>query len=87
MIKDTLRTLTAGYVSIANCPAILFTAELAELYPEAIVICTIRDPKRWYESIKEVMQTVYLMRFLDLIFLPMPTLRYFDTWLSALEKR
>jgi Sulfotransferase domain len=87
MIKDTLRTLMAGYVCVADCPGILFSGELAELYPDAIVICTTRDPKRWYESMKEVMQTVFLMTFLDFIFLPMPTLRYFGTWVNALGQR
>jgi len=87
MIKDTLRTLTAGYVSTADTPAYLFSGELAELYPDAIVICTTRDPVRWHESIKEVMQTVHLMVFLNILFLPLPTLRYFGAWVKCTEKR
>lgn len=38
MIKDTLRTLTAGYLFVADCPAVLFSDKLAELYPEATYI-------------------------------------------------
>ncbi|KAE9365253.1 NAD dependent epimerase/dehydratase [Stipitochalara longipes BDJ] len=87
IIKDTLRTLSAGYVSIADTPSYLFSGELAELYPDAIVICTIRDPVRWHESMKEVMQTVYLMVFLNILFLPLPTLRHFGAWVKAIEKR
>jgi hypothetical protein len=87
MIKDTLRSLTAGYLAISDGTAALFSGELAELYPDAVVICTTRDPVTWHRSVKEVGQTVNLMTFLDYLFLPMPTLRYFGTWVKALEIR
>jgi hypothetical protein len=87
MIKDTLRTLAAGYVSIADNPALLFSGELAELFPDSIVICTTRDPQRWHESMKEVMDTVFLMVFLKVLFWPMPTMRYFAKWVKGIEKR
>jgi hypothetical protein len=32
MVKDTLRTLTAGYLFVVDCPAVLFSDEFAELY-------------------------------------------------------
>lgn len=77
MIKDTLRTLTAGYLSVADCPVVLFSRELGELYPDAVVICTTRDSESWINSLKEVMKTVYIMKYLDILFLPLPPFAVF----------
>jgi hypothetical protein len=87
MIKNTLRTLLAGYRSGAGTPSCPFAGESSELYPETIVICTTRNPKRWHERVKEVMNTVNLMVFLDIPFLPVPTLRHFSAWVKAIENR
>ena len=87
MIMDTLRTHLAGYRSGAGTPFCPFADESSELYPEAIVICTTRNPKRWHERVKEVMNTVNLIAFLDISFLPIPTLRHFSAWLKALANR
>jgi hypothetical protein len=70
MIKDTLSTLLTGYVAVADCPATLFSGELAEVYPNAIVICTTRDPEKWYVSFENVAKTTHVMKVLNLIFLP-----------------
>ena len=39
-----------GFNSTVDWPACDFYKELAELYPEAKVILTVRDAERWYES-------------------------------------
>jgi hypothetical protein len=49
VIKNTLRDLVAGYVALTDVPGAHFTGELVELYPDAVVICTTRDPGRWWE--------------------------------------
>ena len=85
-INNTLRCMYAGYVGVTDAPACLFTGELAEIYPDAIVICTTRDSVRWWESFKEVAKTINLW-WLDVVFLPMPTLRYFGQWLKGLRNR
>lgn len=46
----------AGYVAATDYPACYYYNELLDLYPEAKVILTIRDPESWYES---VLTTVY----------------------------
>jgi hypothetical protein len=53
-IKSTLRELTAGYVALTDTPAIQFAGELAEIYPNALVICQTRDPDSWYKSAQEM---------------------------------
>jgi hypothetical protein len=56
-LKDTLRELLAGYVVTADAASVLFTGEIAEMYPEAKVICMTRDQEAWYKSYEGVAQT------------------------------
>jgi len=48
--------LLAGYRSTTDWPACGFYRELMEAYPEAKVVLSVRDPARWYESVRE---TIY----------------------------
>ncbi|MCA9710624.1 MAG: sulfotransferase family protein [Myxococcales bacterium] len=45
--------LFRGYVATVDWPSTRYYAELAERYPEALVVLTQRDPGRWYESTRE----------------------------------
>lgn len=65
----------------------MFTQELLEAFPEAKVVVTTRDSGRWWESMRELMSTVNMMWVLRIIFLPMPTLRYFGRWMAAMDKK
>jgi Sulfotransferase domain len=85
-IKSTLHSLLDGYVGVTDCPAAFFSGELASIYPDAVVICTTRDPERWFQSFQVLAKTV-LLWWLDIVFLPMPTLRYFGTWIKAAKHR
>lgn len=51
-----LRELLSGYSATVDWPSASFYAELAELYPRAKVVLTVRDPERWYHSARE---TIY----------------------------
>lgn len=42
-----------GYRSTVDWPGCHFYAELAQHYPDARVILSLRDPERWYESMSE----------------------------------
>lgn len=42
--------LFAGYRSAVDWPACRFWRELAETFPEAKIILSVRDPERWYQS-------------------------------------
>ena len=45
-----------NYQATVDAPGCFFYKELMAAYPEAKVILTLRDPERWYDSVKE---TVY----------------------------
>jgi hypothetical protein len=42
-----------GYQSTTDYPACTYWRELAEYYPEAKVILSVRDPETWFESVSE----------------------------------
>lgn len=63
--------LFAGYAATVDWPGAAFWRALAEAYPEAKVLLTVRDPHRWYDS---VAGTIYRTRDLDGAVLP-PALR------------
>jgi hypothetical protein len=48
-----------GYVANCDWPAATYYAELAEQYPEAKVVLTVRDFDRWYESARETIFALY----------------------------
>lgn len=52
----------SGYGVAVDWPACSFYAELMEAFPEAPVILTVRDPDRWYESVRS---TIYGIRRLS----------------------
>ena len=43
----------APYRASVDWPSCHFYAELAQRYPQAKVVLTMRDPERWYESMEE----------------------------------
>ncbi|REE97974.1 sulfotransferase family protein [Thermomonospora umbrina] len=42
-----------GYRSSVDWPSAFFWRELADAYPDAKVVLTIRDPERWYASMRD----------------------------------
>lgn len=48
-----LDEIYAPYRSTVDWPGAYFYATLAERYPQAKVILSLRDPQRWYESMSE----------------------------------
>jgi len=42
-----------GYQATVDWPACSFYKDILQQYPDAKVILTVRDPERWYKSIKE----------------------------------
>lgn len=64
--------LLDGYESAVDWPACAFYEDLMERYPDAKVILTVRDPDRWYESVRNTIYalstTVNGSRLLRLVF-------------------
>ena len=49
----------AGYGVAVDWPAFSFYKELTEAFPEAPVILTVRDPERWYESVRSTIYGIH----------------------------
>jgi hypothetical protein len=86
MVEETLRELTKGYVATTDTPMIQFTEELVRLYPDAVVICTTRERSAWYKSSQALNKNTGLW-WLDYVFFPMPTLRWFGLWRDTIGDR
>ncbi|KAH7073469.1 NAD dependent epimerase/dehydratase [Paraphoma chrysanthemicola] len=86
-ILKTLERIMGGYIATTDTPGAQFVPELLELYPDAMVICTVRDPDEWAHSIKQIVRASVTRSFvLSLILLPLPGLRHFTSYTSALRE-
>ncbi|MEV4314102.1 sulfotransferase family protein [Actinocrispum sp. NPDC049592] len=47
---SALQSVLARYRAVVDFPGALVWRELLELYPQAKVVLTVRDPKKWYDS-------------------------------------
>jgi hypothetical protein len=56
-----LAALLDGYVAACDWPSAAYYAELAERFPSAKVVLTVRDFDRWYESALETIYGMSLM--------------------------
>ncbi|GAA3751378.1 sulfotransferase family protein [Plantactinospora mayteni] len=54
--------LLDGYRSTVDWPSVYFWRELIEVYPDARVLLTVRDPQSWYDSVRS---TIYRSRTID----------------------
>ena len=50
----------SGYQAAVDWPSSAFWRELIDVYPEAKVVLTVRDPDRWYDSIEKTLYAQYL---------------------------
>ncbi|PWY90413.1 hypothetical protein BO94DRAFT_593235 [Aspergillus sclerotioniger CBS 115572] len=77
--------LLTGYVAITDCPGAQLIPELLDLYPDAKVICTVRDPIAWAKSMTRVRDLVRGKRFLRAVFLPLPGMRHFVEYVGLMR--
>lgn len=76
----------SGYVATIDAPAIFFIEELCRFYSDAIVICSIRDLEKWWDSYQDVVKAVDgLMENVMQLF--SSTERYTILWKLAIVKR
>lgn len=81
-----LRQQTDGYAAITDAPGTQFVPELMELYPDAKVICTVRDPISWEKSFAQVMNITGLW-FLPWALLPVPGMINYFRYLTLLGEQ
>lgn len=78
--------LLEGYEAAVDWPACAFYEELMQRYPEAKVILTVRDPERWYESVRNTiyeltrLSTRSLFSRLSLAFISLARFGKFSIW-------
>ncbi len=58
-------TVFAGYQATVDWPSCAFYKELLQVYPEAKVLLTVRDPEQWYESVRSTIYDVSRRRLPD----------------------
>ncbi|KAJ6031912.1 NAD dependent epimerase/dehydratase [Penicillium herquei] len=73
-----------GYAATTDSPGAQFVPELMELYPNAKVICTVRDLGSWENSMNQIMHYTFLW-FLRGVLLPLPGMRHFVDYLGLLS--
>ena len=57
--------LFAGYGSAVDWPACYFWREFSELYPDAKVLLSLRDPEKWYKSFRNTIYNIMRMPITD----------------------
>jgi hypothetical protein len=85
--KTTLSVLGKeldGYVAMTDGPGNLYVKELMEMYPQAVVICTTRDPKPWAASLQKVADKTTLW-YLNIVLWPIGSMRHFVKFVRAVE--
>ncbi|KAK2763880.1 hypothetical protein FQN54_009498 [Arachnomyces sp. PD_36] len=82
MIKSRL----SGYAAITDAPGCQLLPELLELYPDAKVICTLRDTAAWENSMSQI--SVFTgVWFLKVLLLPVPGMRHFADYIWLLRRQ
>lgn len=73
-----------GFAGVVDSPACGFGPELLAMYPDAMVVCTTRDPASWERSMATV-ANLATMWFLRVVLLPLPTMRHFPDYINRLR--
>jgi hypothetical protein len=74
-----LADLLDGYVATMDCPAACLTPELLDLFPDALVIATTRDPKSWWRSM-QVINTMTANWYLPFLVVWVPKIQSYGVW-------
>lgn len=80
---ELIRSRTDGFVAITDGPGCNLVPELLELYPDAKVICTVRNPSSWAESMAGV-DGASTKSFLRIVLFPVPSMRYFVDYVNGI---
>ena len=88
-VFEGLKSILGGYTAVTDLPPNLFTEELIQLFPDAKVICTTRDPESWWNSMKSITAKTDTEqrdeRNLRIILALLPTMRYWYDFNQAMR--
>jgi hypothetical protein len=76
---------TAGYVAVTDVSHIVIVPELMEIYPEAKVVLCQRDPDKWYESFRNILDMAS-NPIIPILAWRAPGIRWFPAHLRAGKK-
>ncbi|CAF9927794.1 MAG: hypothetical protein GOMPHAMPRED_004484 [Gomphillus americanus] len=86
LTHDILRTRLKGYAAVTDAPGSGLVPELLETFPDALVICTVRDPEAWVKSLSAV-ATLTSRAILRVVLFPLSPMRYFVDYLHELARQ
>ncbi|KAF1974238.1 hypothetical protein BU23DRAFT_532233 [Bimuria novae-zelandiae CBS 107.79] len=86
LVRSILAERFDGYAAATDAPVSGLVKEMLELYPDAKVICTVRDADAWVKSMATVANASTLW-FLSVVLLPLPGMRHFPTYINVLRKQ
>lgn len=84
-VRTNLAEITAGYAAACDMPIHGFLQEMQDLYPNAKVVCTVRDPKAWFESLRPIDGPQVNWAWRQTLLWWLPTFRYFPAYRRALD--
>jgi len=84
--------LLKGYQATVDWPGCTFYQELMEVYPDAKVLLSVRDPERWYQSARDTIYRARTTLFLQLLRMMLPAVRHTynmieHIWAGTFENR
>jgi len=85
-VSQILRERLDGYAAVTDMPAAGLVKELLELYPNAKVICTVRDSESWVKSM-ETVSNASTMWFLRFVLFPLPGMRHFVDYINVIRNQ
>jgi Sulfotransferase domain len=71
-----------GFVAVADAPCNMYAEVLMELYPDAKIIVTTRDEKKWWRSIAPVVQRSDKKSYTNFLFYWVPGLRHWAEYVD-----
>ncbi|KAF2818884.1 hypothetical protein CC86DRAFT_472534 [Ophiobolus disseminans] len=83
-VRKILEQRLTGYAGVTDAPCAGLVEELLEIYPDALVICTMRDVDKWEKSMSAI-ASASTLSYLRLILFLLPTMRYFPSYIDALR--
>ena len=85
LMLDLIADRLDGYAAITDAPGSGLIPELMELYPDAKVVCTVRDAKAWEKSMVGISNAA-TMWFLRFVLYLLPALSCFVDYINVLRE-
>ncbi|KAF2657584.1 hypothetical protein K491DRAFT_594724 [Lophiostoma macrostomum CBS 122681] len=86
VVLGLIRNCLDGYAAATDAPNCICVRELLEIYPDAKVICTVRNPDAWVRSMA-ILADATNVWFLRAVLFPLPGMRHFVDFLDELRKQ